>query len=106
MTGRRAKLQNIQTTATIYGQYVGGFLEVARMASGIDDNQHTPMAAAVHTTRYDLQAGMAAGAIRTATRRRAWRPGGGAAYFSTLKAKKNCFSHSANQLKSQNPKFY
>ena len=34
------------------------------MASGIDDNQHTPMAAAAHTARYDLQADMAAGAIR------------------------------------------
>ena len=30
------------------------------MASGIDDNQHTPMAAAAHTARYDLQADMVA----------------------------------------------
>ena len=50
-------------TATIYGQHVGGFLEVAT-ASGIDDDQHTPTATAAHTARYDLQAGMAAGAIR------------------------------------------
>ena len=41
------------------------FLEVARMASGIDDGQHTPMATAAHTTRYDLQAGMVADIIQT-----------------------------------------
>ena len=34
------------------------------MASGIDDRQHTPTATAAHTARYDLQADMAAGAIR------------------------------------------
>ena len=31
-----------------------------RTASGNDDGQHTPMATALHTTRYDLQAGMVA----------------------------------------------
>jgi hypothetical protein len=44
-----------------------------------------------YTARYDLQAGMAATQSGTATRRRARRPGGGAAYFSTLKAKKIVF---------------
>ena len=55
--------------ATIRGQYVGAFLEVAT-ASHIDDGQHIPMATATHTTRYDLQADMVADASRTATR---WR---------------------------------
>ena len=67
---------NVLTTplgATVRGQYVGGVLEVARMASGIDDGQHTPMATAAHTTRYDLQAGMAAGGGIIQER----RPGGG-----------------------------
>ena len=63
---------NVLTTplgATIRGQYVGAFLEVAT-ASHIDDGQHIPMATATHTTRYDLQADMVADIIRTATR---WR---------------------------------
>ena len=54
---------NVLTTplgATIRGQYVGAFLEVAT-ASGIDNGQHIPMATATHTTRYDLQADMVAG---------------------------------------------
>ena len=63
---------NVLTTplgATIRGQYVGAFLEVAT-ASHIDDGQHIPMTTAAHTARYDLQADMVADAIRTATR---WR---------------------------------
>ena len=40
------------------------------MASGIDDDQHTPTATAAHTARYDLQADM----VATQSGR---RPGGG-----------------------------
>ena len=58
---------NVLTTplgATIRGQYVGAFLEVAT-ASHLDDGQHIPTATAAHTTRYDLQADMVALSCRT-----------------------------------------
>ena len=45
------RIGNVLTTplgATIRGQYVGAFLEVAT-ASGIDNGQHIPMATAAHT---------------------------------------------------------
>ena len=44
------------------GQHIGNVLTTPLGATV--RGQHTPMATAAHTTRYDLQADMVAGAIR------------------------------------------
>ena len=69
MAGASAQWHGTRTadiirTATRYAANVGGSWRW-RTASGIDDGQHTPMATAAHTTRYDLQAGMVADIIQT-----------------------------------------